>query len=250
MEGGENHEPPRFCIEVNVPRGGRKLAVLRVHHYATPESTLTVYKCFCFVFVLQVARTMQALFFLGGQRFLVLGVLLCLNYYIIALGAASLSQVVTYPLMKSITYWPQLVLGLLTFNWGELLGWSAVIGSCNWSVCLLLYFSGVVWTSIYDTIYAHQVLDDDIRVGVKSTALRFQEHTNPRLSGFMMAMMLRLVVAGFNAEQTLPYYVGVYLICYKFISIRNLGLLSFLGIVCVNVWKERRYTLFPKLHME
>ncbi|XP_036836049.1 4-hydroxybenzoate polyprenyltransferase, mitochondrial-like [Oncorhynchus mykiss] len=196
---------------------------------------------------------------------MVLGALLCLNYYIKALGAASLSQVVTHPLMKSITYWPQLVLGL-TFNWGELLGWSAVFGSCDWSVCLPLYFSGVVWTSIYDTIYAHQVLDDDIRVGVKSIALRFQEHTNNWLSGFMMAMMLRLVVAGFNAEQTLPYYATLWLFtshligyiytldinkpedCWKkCISIRTLGLFLFLGIVCGNVWKERRYTLFPRV---
>ncbi|XP_029492905.1 4-hydroxybenzoate polyprenyltransferase, mitochondrial-like [Oncorhynchus nerka] len=186
---------------------------------------------------------MQALFFLGGQRSLVLEALLCLNYYIIALGAASLSQVVTHTLMKSITYWPQLVLGL-TF-------YSTVFGSCDWSVCLPLYFSGVVWTSIYDTIYAHQVLDDDIRVGVKSIALRFQEHTNNWLSGLMMAMMLRLVVAGFNAEQTLPYYATLWLFtshfsgyiytldinkpedCWKkLISIRNLGLLLFLGIVC------------------
>ena len=37
MEGVENHEPPRFCIEVNVPTGGRKLAVLRLHHGATPQ---------------------------------------------------------------------------------------------------------------------------------------------------------------------------------------------------------------------
>ena len=40
MEGGENHEPPRFCIEVNVPRGGRKLAVLRLHHGATLQSAV------------------------------------------------------------------------------------------------------------------------------------------------------------------------------------------------------------------
>ncbi|KAM7019036.1 4-hydroxybenzoate polyprenyltransferase, mitochondrial isoform 2-T2 [Tautogolabrus adspersus] len=74
---------------------------------------------------------MQALVFLGGQLSLALGVLLCLNYYSIALGAASLSLVFTYPLMKRITYWPQFVLGL-TFNWGALLGWSAVKGSCDW----------------------------------------------------------------------------------------------------------------------
>ena len=40
MEGGENQEPPRFCIEVNVPRGGRKLAVLRLHHGATLQSAV------------------------------------------------------------------------------------------------------------------------------------------------------------------------------------------------------------------
>ncbi|CAJ1069193.1 -hydroxybenzoate polyprenyltransferase%2C mitochondrial [Xyrichtys novacula] len=204
---------------------------------------------------------MQALVFLGGQLTLALGVLLCLNYYSIALGAASLSLVVTYPLMKRITYWPQFVLGL-TFNWGALLGWSAVKGCCDWSVCLPLYFSGVMWTLIYDTIYAHQDKEDDVKVGVKSTALRFQEQTKPWLSGFTVAMMSGLVAAGINAEQTLPYYavlsaVAIHLThqiytlninrpedCWKkFVSNRNLGLLLFLGIVAGNLWKERQETL-------
>ncbi|XP_026198100.1 4-hydroxybenzoate polyprenyltransferase, mitochondrial [Anabas testudineus] len=203
----------------------------------------------------------QALVFLGGQLSLALGILLCLNYYSIALGAASLSLVVTYPLMKRITYWPQFVLGL-TFNWGALLGWSAVKGSCDWSVCLPLYFSGVMWTLIYDTIYAHQDKDDDIKVGVKSTALRFQEQTKPWLSGFTVAMISGLIVAGVNAEQTVPYYavvstVAIHLMqqiytldinkpedCWKkFVSNRNLGLLLFLGIIAGNLWKERRETL-------
>ncbi|XP_070820834.1 4-hydroxybenzoate polyprenyltransferase, mitochondrial [Chaetodon trifascialis] len=204
---------------------------------------------------------MHALVFLGGQLSLALGVLLCLNYYSIALGAASLSLVITYPLMKRITYWPQVVLGL-TFNWGALLGWAAVKGSCDWSVCLPLYFSGVMWTLIYDTIYAHQDKEDDVVAGVKSTALRFQEQTKPWLSGFTVAMMSGLVAAGVNAEQTLPYYavlsiVAIHLThqiytvdinkpedCWKkFVSNRNLGLLLFLGIVAGNLWKERRETL-------
>eukprot|EP00069_Balaena_mysticetus_P011061 bmy_20966T0 len=54
--------------------------------------------------------TFQSFVFLGGQLTLALGVLLCLNYYSIALGAASLLLVITYPLMKRITYWPQLAL--------------------------------------------------------------------------------------------------------------------------------------------
>ncbi|XP_008334071.1 4-hydroxybenzoate polyprenyltransferase, mitochondrial [Cynoglossus semilaevis] len=200
---------------------------------------------------------MQALFFLAGQLSLSLGILLCLNYYSITLGAASLSLVVTYPLMKRITYWPQFVLGL-TFNWGALLGYSAVMGSCDWTVCLPLYFSGVMWTLIYDTIYAHQDKDDDIRVGVKSTALKFQEHTKEWLSVFAALMMSGLVVTGVNAEQTLPYYsalcaMGLHLLhqiynvnindagdCWKnFASNRNLGLLLFFGIIAGNLWKER-----------
>ena len=64
--------------------------------------------------------------------------------------------VIVYPLMKRITYWPQFILGM-TFNWGALLGWSAVQGSCDWSVCLPLYTAGICWTILYDTIYAHQV---------------------------------------------------------------------------------------------
>ena len=97
----------------------------------------------------------------------------------ILLGASSLSVVIIYPFMKRITYWPQSVLGTtsvelyfstimveaktysrslgLAFNWGALLGWSAVAGSVNWAVCLPLYAGGVAWTLVYDTIYAHQV---------------------------------------------------------------------------------------------
>lgn len=45
----------------------------------------------------------------------------------------------------------------LAFNWGALLGWSAVAGAVDWNVCLPLYAGGVCWTLVYDSIYAHQV---------------------------------------------------------------------------------------------
>ncbi|XP_077457135.1 4-hydroxybenzoate polyprenyltransferase, mitochondrial [Stigmatopora argus] len=202
---------------------------------------------------------LQALVFLGGQLSLALGVLLCLNYYSIALGVASLPLVFTYPLMKRFTYWPQLVLGLV-FNWGTLLGWAAVKGACDWSVCLPLYFSGVMWTLIYDTIYAHQDKEDDIKVGVKSTALRFGEHTKLWLTGFAAASIGGLVAVGISNEQTLPYYaaltaVALHLVrqiysldmdkpedCWrKFVSNRNLGLILLLGIIVGNLWKQTQY---------
>ncbi|XP_054846107.1 4-hydroxybenzoate polyprenyltransferase, mitochondrial [Eublepharis macularius] len=201
--------------------------------------------------------TFQSLVFLGGQLSLALCILLCLNYYSIVLGAASLSLVVTYPLMKRITYWPQLVLGL-TFNWGALLGWSAIKGSCDWSVCLPLYFSGVLWTLIYDTIYAHQDKKDDVAIGVKSTALRFNENTKLWLGGFSALMLSGLAVTGMNCDQTLPYYAAVVAVgthlaqqiytldihnpedCWKkFSSNRTVGLLLFVGIVLGSLQKKK-----------
>ncbi|KAI5933233.1 4-hydroxybenzoate polyprenyltransferase, mitochondrial [Manis javanica] len=200
----------------------------------------------------------QSFVFLGGQLTLALGILLCLNYYSIALGAASLFLVITYPLMKRVTYWPQLALGF-TFNWGALLGWSAIKGSCDPSVCLPLYFSGIMWTLIYDTIYAHQDKRDDALIGLKSTALRFRENTKQWLSGFSVAMLGSLSLVGVNSNQTLPYYAALAAIaahlthqiytldihrpedCWdKFTSNRTLGLIIFLGIVLGNLWKEKK----------
>lgn len=101
--------------------------------------------------------TFWSLFFLGNSWTLALGILLCLNYYS---SWSSIPTLVITHSKKGIKYWPQLALGL-TFNWGALLGWSAIKSSCDPSACLPLYFSGIMWTLIYDTIYAHQNKRDD-----------------------------------------------------------------------------------------
>ncbi|KAL8522746.1 hypothetical protein ACS0TY_012913 [Phlomoides rotata] len=103
-----------------------------------------------------VLSPVQGICFLDFQLLLGLGILLQLNNFSIVLGASSLLLVFTYPLMKRLTFWPQAYLGL-TFNWGALLGWAAVRGSLDPAVVIPLYASGVFWTLVYDTIYAHQV---------------------------------------------------------------------------------------------
>ncbi|TPX38284.1 hypothetical protein SmJEL517_g00072 [Synchytrium microbalum] len=139
----------------------------------------------------------NALIFLGAQ--LSLGIIL---------GASSLVLVVSYPLMKRITFWPQFILGL-TFNWGALLGWSAMMGHCDWSVCLPLYGAGVFWTLLYDTIYAIQDMPDDRLVGVKSTAIRLYDNMKLWLSGFATANISLLVLAGVMNGQGWPYFLTV-----------------------------------------
>jgi 4-hydroxybenzoate polyprenyltransferase len=58
--------------------------------------------------------------------------------------------------MKKLIPCPQVVLGM-AMNFGTLLGSPAVLGFSDWSVCLPLYFGGICWTVVYDTIYAYQV---------------------------------------------------------------------------------------------
>ncbi|XP_065079264.1 4-hydroxybenzoate polyprenyltransferase, mitochondrial [Ochlerotatus camptorhynchus] len=199
--------------------------------------------------------TADAWFFLGAQLGVGLLILLELNWYSIMLGASSLGLVIIYPLMKRVTHWPQLVLGM-TFNWGALLGWSATQGSVMWSACLPLYLSGVCWTIVYDTIYAHQDKVDDALLGIKSTAIRFGDNTKLWLSGFSTAMIGGLVASGMVCEQTWPFYSALGVIsahlahqiyslninnptdcANKFISNHQVGLILFLGIVLGTLYK-------------
>jgi 4-hydroxybenzoate polyprenyltransferase len=135
----------------------------------------------------------QAALFLVAQLLVGLVILLTFNRFTILLGALSLALVFTYPLMKRVTYWPQAFLGL-TFNWGALMGWSAVAGGLG-VPALALYAGGIAWTLHYDTIYAHQDKEDDALVGVKSTALKFGAQTKSWLVGFSVAAVLLFALA-------------------------------------------------------
>lgn len=135
-----------------------------------------------------------ALVFLALQLALGLLVLIQLNRLTIVLGVASLALVGLYPLMKRLTWWPQAFLGL-TFNWGAVMGWTAVTGHVGWAT-LPLYAAGFCWTIVYDTIYAHQDARDDAVAGVKSTARRFGRFSRFWLIGFAIAMLLLLALAG------------------------------------------------------
>lgn len=113
----------------------------------------------------------QAMVFLAGLLTVGLLILLTMNWTTIILGVLSIPLIVAYPYMKRITWWPQAFLGI-TFNFGALMGYSAVTGTLGFSA-LLLYLAGICWTLGYDTIYAHQDREDDALAGIKSTARLF-----------------------------------------------------------------------------
>jgi len=156
----------------------------------------------------QVSR-FSAKIFLIVQSLVGLIVLWQFNFFTILLGAASLLIVALYPFMKRVTDWPQLFLGL-AFNWGALLGWSAWYGRVDWPP-LLLYAGAVCWTIGYDTIYAHQDVQDDALVGVRSTARLFGRRTKLALV-LLYTSMLGLISIGFALADIHPVvYCGLIL---------------------------------------
>lgn len=149
----------------------------------------------------------------GAVAFLVLQclagfvILFFFNRFTILVGAASLLLVAIYPLMKRITYWPQIFLGL-AFNWGALVGWSAMQDSLS-TPPLVLYAGGLFWTLAYDTIYAYQDRDDDILIGVRSTALRFGDRPLPWIGTFFALALCAIDLSLWMVHAPLIAHSGI-----------------------------------------
>ena len=124
-------------------------------------------------------------------------VLLAFNRFAILIGVGSLLLVAAYPFMKRITWWPQAWLGL-TFNWGVLFGYAAMTGTLA-PAALLFYAGCFFWTLGYDTIYAHQDKEDDVLIGVKSSAIRLGARSKPWLYVFYSAAFALMVAGGIIA---------------------------------------------------
>lgn len=137
--------------------------------------------------------TKQAAIWMVAQALIAFLILLTLNINAILLGFLSLVPVAIYPFAKRYTYWPQAFLGI-AFNWGALLAWTAHSGSLGWPA-VVLYLSGLAWTLFYDTIYAHQDKEDDVMIGVKSTALLFGAETPKWMRRFLVATLLLMLTA-------------------------------------------------------
>ena len=144
--------------------------------------------------------------FLAVQCAAGLLILLQFNLYSVVLGAASLLLIAAYPFMKRITWWPQAWLGL-TFNWGALVGYSAVAGRITLPA-LFLYAGCFFWTIGYDTIYAHQDKDDDALIGVKSTARLFGDRSRPWIA-VAYALTIACLVAAVESVNLVPLWLPV-----------------------------------------
>jgi 4-hydroxybenzoate polyprenyltransferase len=149
----------------------------------------------------------EATAFMVAQALIGFLVLIQFNRFTVFTGLASLLVVAIYPFMKRITYWPQIVLGL-AFSYGALMGWPAAFGRLDWPA-IVLYAGSISWVIGYDTIYAHQDREDDLLIGIKSTALLFGENTRPMLAGFYCGAVVLIGIAGLIAGGRLIFVLGL-----------------------------------------
>ncbi|MBP3364587.1 MAG: 4-hydroxybenzoate octaprenyltransferase [Pseudomonas sp.] len=141
---------------------------------------------------------------LMGVSFLLM---LCTNAPTIWLSFGALALAATYPFMKRYTYYPQVVLGA-AFSWGIPMAFTAETGSLP-AAAWLLYIANLLWTVAYDTYYAMTDREDDLKIGVKSTAILFGDADRVIILSLQGLALGCLLLAGSHFELGGWFHLGL-----------------------------------------
>ena len=142
------------------------------------------------------------------------GLVLLTNCLTVLLAVAGAGIIALYPFMKRHTHLPQLVLGI-AWGWSIPMAFAAVNGTVPWQVGPLV-LAVVCWTMVFDTFYAMVDREDDLKIGVKSTAILFGRHDLAIIGVLQLACIALLAVNGLLFRLGPVYYVGVTLIALLF----------------------------------
>jgi 4-hydroxybenzoate polyprenyltransferase len=163
--------------------------VFRTRNRPIASNKISIFSALIYVFIL---------------CFLALLVLLNYNNFTIFLAFASMPLAFTYPLMKRLTYWPQLFLGI-TFNYGLILGWTSIQEEID-IIPLIFYVGAIFWTLGYDTIYGYQDIKDDEIIGLKSTSIKFKGKEKKFLLSCYSIMLIFFIAGGYFMKFNDLYY--------------------------------------------
>lgn len=191
--------------------------------------------------------TAEALTLFASLTLIAFLLVLMTNWLTVGLSVFAALLATTYPFMKRFTHMPQLVLGM-AFGMSIPMAFAAQTGEVP-AIAWLLYTANVLWTLTYDTMYAITDREDDLKIGVKSTAILFGEHDRLILGVLQLLTLLALYTAGNNLNLSGWYDAGLwgagllfayhqYLIkdrdgalCFKaFLHNHWVGMVIFLGI--------------------
>ncbi|WP_414147703.1 4-hydroxybenzoate octaprenyltransferase [Erwinia sp. BNK-24-b] len=157
----------------------------------------------------------EAKLLFGGLVLVSFCLVLTMNLMTILLSFGGLALAWIYPFMKRYTHLPQVVLGA-AFGWAIPMGWAAVSETVPLT-CWLLFFANICWTVAYDTQYAMVDRDDDLKIGVKSTAILFGRFDKLIIGLLQLVTLVLLVAIGQLMQLGMPFYCSLAAACALFI---------------------------------
>jgi len=149
----------------------------------------------------------EALLLFFGLCFVAFLLVMFMNLLTIRLSIVAVGLAALYPFMKRYTYLPQVFLGL-AFGWAVPMAFAAQIGEVP-MIAWLLLTGTVLWATAYDTMYAMVDRADDLKIGVKSTAILFGEADRVIIGVIQLLLMTVLLLVGRQAELGNFYYWGL-----------------------------------------
>jgi 4-hydroxybenzoate polyprenyltransferase len=149
----------------------------------------------------------EALWLFAGLLGLSFVLVLFTNAATLWLSLGGVALAACYPFMKRYTFYPQVVLGA-AFSWGMLMAFTAETGSLP-AAAWLLYLANLLWTVAYDTYYAMADRDDDLKIGLKSTAIAFGKADRLIIALLQGLALLCLLLAGGAFGLGLAFHLGL-----------------------------------------
>lgn len=156
----------------------------------------------------------EALILAGLLSLLAFLLVLNCNFLTIYLACVSASIALIYPFLKRITHLPQLGLSV-AFSWGIPMAFAAVTNSLNSDVWFL-FFTSALWPIIYDTMYAMVDREDDLKIGVKSTAVLFNAMDKMLIALLQLLFMIMLIVTGIIFHLSPVFYLSIVVVTLLF----------------------------------
>jgi 4-hydroxybenzoate polyprenyltransferase len=130
-----------------------------------------------------------------------------LNWLTIALSFVALGLSILYPFTKRIIYFPQVILGMAWYT-GILMAFTATNEHINLTAWLL-YIACIIWAVVYDSMYAMVDREDDVVIGVKSTAILFGHYDKFIIAILQIIVILLLLGIGYLNHLRWPFYLGI-----------------------------------------
>jgi 4-hydroxybenzoate polyprenyltransferase len=190
----------------------------------------------------------EALTLFAALGLIAVGLATMLNAQAQLLAVVGAALTIAYPYIKRYVSIPQFVLGA-AFGWAAPMAFAAQTGETP-ELAWLVFGTALIWAVIYDTFYAMVDREDDIKIGVKSTAVLFGEVDLFVIAGLQLLMLLALTLIGYRAELGFWYYFSVVIAaammawhlwlardrqpagCFQaFLKNHQIGMVIFIGIV-------------------